>query len=148
MSLSSNPKYDANAYFLTEGYNYSASIDSLAAGETKTTTVQLSTDADFFVTQGSYWCNQASNEDPTQFERPSASILVSIQDTANGNQLFREPVPIDTVFGNGENPFQWPEAYGIAGGGTLVFTFTNIGAVEYQNIYTVLSGLKAYRRDR
>lgn len=148
----SNPQYNQNDYFLTEGYVYSATVASLAAGAIANVSVNVNTDADFFILKGTYWVNESAETAPTVFELPSPNILVQIQDTASGNQLFREPLPIASVFGTGAQPFIWPAPYGVAGGGTLEFTFENASsggsAVTYQNLVCNLVGMKAYRRNR
>lgn len=144
-----NPKYNQNDYFVTEGYIYTATVESLAAGGIANVSVNINTDADFFISKGTYWCNESATDDPTRFELPSPNIVVQIQDTASGNQLFRRPLPLASVFGTGSNPFIWPALYGVAGGGTLEFTFENLSAgTTYENIFCNLVGMKAYKTNR
>lgn len=146
--MADNPKYKRENYYMTEGYIYTATVASLAAGAIANVSVNVNTDADFFILKGTYWANESTETAPTVFELPSPGILVQIQDTASGNQLFREPVPLASVFGTGSEPFIWPAPYGVAGGGTLEFTFENVSTADYQNVYCNLVGMKAFRSSR
>ncbi len=147
--MTNNPKYVENAYFAKEGYIYTAAVDSLAAGAIANVSVSINTDADFYILKSTYWANESATDDPTRFELPSPGILVQIQDTASGNQLFRQPLPLASVFGTGSNPFIWPAPYGVAGGGALEFTFENItNATVYENVFLNLVGMKAFRQSR
>lgn len=141
--------YNSDEYFLKEGYVYTGFLSTLAAGADGSAVVNVDTDADFFVMKHTFFITTGANDAPTQNNFELANLLVQIQDTSSGRTFFRRPLPLPSVFGTGSDPFIWPAPYGVQGGGTLEFTFTNnTAATVYNNIYCNLIGMKAYRRSR
>ena len=143
--MRASPKINSDAYFLKEGYVYTANLGTITAGSTVTTNVNIDIDADFFITKGTYHAVESGTTAPNYQQYPMPNVAVQIQDTASGMQLFREPLPIPSIFGLGREPFIWPAPYGVMRGGTLQVTATNnASGTDYEQVFLNLIGIKAY----
>lgn len=72
-------------------------------------------------------------------------VTVLIVDQGSGRQLMDNPVPVDSIAGNGQFPYVLPEPRLIAANSTIQFTYTNFDAAAGYNIRMTLNGYKIYK---
>ena len=81
----------------------------------------------------------------------TAPLLINVQDTGSGRNLFDNPMPIQNVCGGvaaaagqGNLPFIWPEPWLIRAGGSAGITLNNLGAAAVVRADVSLIGFKIY----
>jgi hypothetical protein len=70
-------------------------------------------------------------------------ITIQVQDSVSGRNLFYAPLPINTVAGNGKQPYILPTSRFFQAMGTITVTFANISpnTDTYINVYFVMHGV-------
>lgn len=123
---------------------YQLNITGLA-GATVSTIQSLVFDAssDFRWLYSAYSADIASAA-VTESTRVNPLVDVLIVPTDTSSQFMNIPVPIVSIFGNGEFPFILPVPRIIAARSAMSFQFTNRTAATTYNIQLSLIGLKQY----
>lgn len=80
---------------------------TLAAGASQTQSIPIQADSAFKWTKAAYYATIA-NAAFTATTRPIPNMTIQVTDTGSGRVLFNNPVPIPSIFGEGELPFILP----------------------------------------
>lgn len=75
-------------------------------------------------------------------------VTVMITDQGSGRQLMDNPIPVDSIAGNGQFPYFLPEPRLIAANSAMQCLYTNFDAAAGYNIRLAFNGYKIYRLDR
>lgn len=113
-----------------------------AAASTVTTNINIQADSDFVIMQGAYFVNVAAAVQ-TRATQNLFNGTVVLTDSGSGRQLMNAPVPVDSLFGNGQFPFVWPWAKLLASKATFQVQVNQIQATA-QSLYLQFIGFKIF----
>jgi hypothetical protein len=117
---------------------------ALAAGASATNNVQIQADSDFVLEQITYTATIA-NAAFTYSTRPIPNVNMLITDTGSGRQLMSAAVPLWTMGGSGEEPFELPRPKAFVARSTIAVQLSNFDAAQAYSVYISLIGRKLYR---
>lgn len=124
-------------------YSTSFSNANLTAGATATNQLPIQSDAPFLIQAQTYTANvAAAGQTASSATYPIASVLIT--DTGSGMQLSNQPVPVTSLFGNGQFPFVLPEPLMLAARTNLQIAVTNNDAAQAYNLTLNFHGVKLF----
>lgn len=135
-----SPRVEANPRQL---YTYLARFTSVAAlgASASVQSITVDNDADFDWMYSTYYATLSDTAETAATRLvPSALVEVFTQDTQRMSNL---PMPIDAVFGSGEQPMVNPTARRLARRTIITFNVTNLGA-DAINLWLCLMGQKVF----
>ena len=116
----------------------------LADGASATNNVVIQADSDFVLEQITYTATIA-NAAFTMNSRPIPNINILITDTGSGRQLMSSAVPIWTMCGSGEEPFELPRPKAFVARSTIAVQVSNFDAAVNYNLWISFVGRKLFR---
>ena len=105
--------------------------------------INIQKDANFKILAGAYQCDVAGAPQLTSTQQVPIAV-VQLTDTGSGRAFFDRPVPIISVFGNGQLPFPWPMPKVMKALSTLQVQVTNNDTVNTINLRLNFIGNKEY----
>lgn len=117
---------------------------ALAAGASATNNIQIQADSDFVLEQITYTATIA-NAAFTSGARPIANCSMLITDTGSGRQLMSSAVPLWTIAGSAEQPFELPRPKAFVSRSTIAVQLNNFDAAQTYNVFISLIGRKLFR---
>lgn len=117
-----------------------------AAGSTASVQVTIDASSDFELRRLNYHFDLAGAAFLSG-TRPIPNVLIQIQDSGAGRNLFNNPVPLSTVanFGEDQRDLPWPKIF--ARNSTIIITLTNVdAAVNTGNYRVMMLGRKIFTR--
>lgn len=94
--------------------------------------INIQKDANFKILYGAYECDVAGAPQLTSTQQiPLATVLLT--DTGSGRAFMDRPVPVISLFGNGQLPFPWPSPKIMKALSTLqvqVFNFDTVNTID------------------
>lgn len=125
-------------------FTYTTRFEDLLAGATGNNFIQIEADSDFLIQKFAV----APFEDGsalTTFSQPIALCTILIVDTGSGRQIMNEPIPLDSLFGNGKLPFILPTPKLFVKNSRINVTLFNFStATDYDDIWTNFIGKKIF----
>jgi hypothetical protein len=123
---------------------YAVPVFAVNFGQSQTNNVLIQADSDFVLEQISYSANIA-NAAFTVNSRPIPNVTVLMTDTGSGRQLMSSAIPLPTIAGTGEEPFELPRPKAFVARSTIAVQVSNYDAAVNYNIYISLIGRKLFR---
>lgn len=105
--------------------------DGISAGSTSTSSFQVQADSDFkWLKSAQFTVSSASSADQTYGTFVIPSLTIQITDSGSGRQSFLNPVPLGSVFGNGELPAVLPLPKIFKARANISLSVTNFSSVN------------------
>lgn len=125
-------------------YVYGARFQAVAAGIAQTSTINIEADSDFVLVKMALFGDLAGAVQ-TDSTRVIPLGTLQLLDTGSGRNLFSTPIPVDSIFGNGQLPFVLPIPREFKAKASIQLTFTNFSAATtYTNVWASLIGYKQF----
>lgn len=105
--------------------------------------INIQKDANFKILAACYECDVAGAPQ-VDATRQIALATVQLTDTGSGRAFFDRPVPISSVFGDGQLPFPWPSPKIMKALSTLQVQVFNFDAVNTIDLRLAFIGNKEY----
>lgn len=139
----STPSPAPRRQYVEDFFVYTIDFEDLAFGTTQQASIQIQADSDFKWTAAAYNCNidQAAY---TTGDAPIPNVSLQLVDTGSGRQLFFSPVPIPSVFGNGQLPFILPIPRVFRARSSISMTVSNFDAAVGYNLSLAFIGTKVF----
>ncbi len=151
---SSDPAVVERNQFLKERkdlYIYEAQALALAASATVTDVIQIEADSSFILEKLTYHTQApaatalaANGLGLVAAQTIIPAVAIVITDTGSGRQLMQQPIPIPSLFGNGQLPFILPHPRLFMRNSTIQVTFTNLDATNAYTVRLAFIGYKMY----
>lgn len=125
----------------TDVFTYSAQF-AFTSATTLPVNINIQADSDFIIMQSTYFVNVAAASQ----ERSTQALFngtVLITDTGSGRQLMDTSIAVDSMFGNGQFPYIWPNAKMLASKSTLQVQVTQLESTT-QTLYLNFQGIKVF----
>jgi hypothetical protein len=119
--------------YIRDFFTVSANITFTALNERRPVIINIPADADFVAVKS---MRRSSDAAPA-----FGGCFVQITDSGADRRLTDLQVPVDTIFGTGQEPFIWPWVHRFARNGNILLDVTNTGAAA-QQIFLVIAGYK------
>lgn len=129
--------------FLEDYFNYNVDFLDIGAQATQQGNIQIQADSAFKWTAAAYQADLAGAAQ-TLDARPVPLCQLQMVDTGSGRQLFFNPIPITTCFGNEGLPFILPVPRIFMPRSNITLTLTNFSADQTYSVRLVLSGTKVF----
>lgn len=131
--------YTYNAVYWVTGV-----ANALAVGAvSQPVNVGIQADADFLILNQTYSVNTA-NAAVTATTRPYPNLTVLLTDTGSGYNLMDVAVPVTSIFGDGQFPYNLPQPKLMPAKSTLQVQVTNLDAAVAYNLRLSFSGVKLF----
>lgn len=115
----------------------------VAAGGVSQGGFLVDTSAPFMLVSSQYQADVAGAA-VTVSTRPAPNVVCAIQDQSSNRNWQNGPVPIPSIFGNGQLPYFWPEPRLLPANTNVIITLTNYDAASVPNIRLTFSGYRLY----
>jgi hypothetical protein len=132
-------------------YVYEAQCTALAASAQSTDTIQIEADSNFILQKFAYHCQApaatmlaASALGLVEAQRIIPPVAIQLIDTGSGRQLMQNPIPIPSLFGNGQLPFILPNPRMFLRNSTIQVAFTNLDVTNAYTVRLAFIGFKVY----
>lgn len=140
--VSQAPTFDAQ--FVEDYFVYSIDFTNLDAGQSDNGQIQIQADSDFKWVSAIYYITIADAVFTAE-TRPMPNITVQITDSGSGRQLFNQPVPVPSVFGQGVLPYMLPIPRIFKARSSIAFAIANFDAAQDDyNLRLALVGTKIF----
>lgn len=127
-----------SAEFLT------ANATQLAPGATGTFNINIQADADFRILAACYEADVNQGDPQVSSTVNIALVNVLLTDTGSGRNFMDRPVPVPSIFGNGQLPFPWPMPKEMRARSTLQVQCTNFDNTNTFDLRLAFIGVKLY----
>lgn len=125
-------------------YAYPLLFASVAFGATANGTINIEADSNFYCTSLAYMVDIAGAVQ-TDSTRVIPLMTVLITDSGSGRQLTNGALPINTIFGEADNPARFVHPRLFQRTTSIGVQVTNYSAATtYTNLYLVFTGFKVY----
>ncbi len=125
-------------------YTYTTRFEDLTNGSTGNQFIQIEADSDFLIQK----LAMSVFEDGgalTVETQPVPLCTVLIVDTGSGRQIMNEPIPLDSLFGNGRLPYILPTPKLFVKNSRINVTLFNFStATDYADIWINFEGKKIF----
>lgn len=121
-----------------------ANTTSLAPGATGTFNINIQSDADFRILAAAYEADTGPGNPQVSSTVQIALVNVLLTDTGSGRNFMDRPVPIPSIFGNGQLPFPWPMPKEMRARSTLQVQCTNFDNANTYDLRLAFIGVKLY----
>lgn len=115
---------------------------AFTAAATLTGNINIQADSDFVILSTTYFVNVAAAAQ-TRSNQNLQNATVLLTDSGSGRQLMNQGVPVDSMFGNGQFPYVWPQPKLFASKSTLQVQVTQNEATT-QTVFLNFQGVKIF----
>lgn len=129
---------------LRDFFVYAANFSALAAAGVASTTIQVQADSDFELQKLAMFADVAAAAQ-TDSTRVLPLITIQITDQGSGRQIFQLPIPVPSVFGDGNFPFILPTTKLFVANSAIGIDLVNFSAATTYNLRIALIGAKIFR---
>lgn len=129
--------------FVEDFFVYNVDFLDIAPADVQQGNIQIQADSAFKWTAAAVQADIAG----TSYEaatRPIPLCSLQIVDTGSGRQLFFNPLPVETIFGNGGLPFILPIPRIFMPRSNIALTLANFDAASTYNVRLQLIGCKVF----
>jgi len=136
-----NEPYTYNAIFTT------ATNNAVPIGGQATFSIRINAQRPFKFMAGCMKLASGLNWNTLEADatRRISPITVLLTDSGSGRQMMDTPVPIDSLFGTGQEPFYWPEPKIMYANSVLQVQVTNLDTVNTFQLILSFIGAEMYR---
>lgn len=129
--------------YVEDFFVYNVDFLAIAPADVQQGNIQIQADSAFKWTASAFQADiaAAAYEAST---RPIPLCTLQIVDTGSGRQLFSNPAPVETLFGNGGLPFILPIPRIFQPRSNIALTLANFDAAETYNVRLQLIGTKVF----
>src|SRR5271165_6633530 len=122
---------------------YEADFATIAAGGNGQFTMTVQADSNFLWQYGCFYASTA-NAAFQQNTRPIPNMNMTIQDSSSGRQLMSGPVPIASLFGTGQEPYELPSPRFFRANTTITLSVNNFDAAVSYDLKLSFMGTKFF----
>jgi len=134
-----SPKIIAEDFF-----TYTTRFEDLLSGATGNQFIQIEADSDFLIQKLAVATFENGNA-LTTFSQPIPLCTILIVDTGSGRQIMNEPIPVDSLFGNGKLPYILPTPKLFVKNSRINVTLFNFSSgTDYDDIWVSFEGKKIF----
>lgn len=130
--------------FVEDFFVYNVTFQDIAPGDTQQGNIQIQADSVFKWTAAAMQADIAAAA-YTEATRPLPLCALQMVDTGSGRQLFFNPLPIETIFGNGGLPFILPVPRIFMARSNISLTLSNFDVAVTYNVRLQLIGTKVFK---
>lgn len=123
---------------------YGIDFSNLAANTSSQGAIQIQADSDFELQKLSFTADIGGGP-VTASDRVLPLVTIQITDTGTGRQMFNTPIPIPSIFGDGQIPFILPTTKVFAPNSSLLVAVANYSIATAYNFRLALIGAKVFR---
>lgn len=126
---------------------YDISFLALLSGTSQQGSVAVQADSNFKWTAAAFQADIAAAA-YLSGTTPIPNVTVQVLDTGSGRQLFQDPIPVSSIFGNGQLPFILPVPRIFKARSSIQITAANFDAGVDYNLRLALIGTKIFAGSR